>query len=87
MNKEKINQTETIVLENLNADACFNLVGKAIEQCFVELKKSEKPKANKIYKTRTDFIDGKIVSSFCDCSDNFLQKKLKKNLRQFITKQ
>ena len=82
MNKEAINK------------GYFNLVACAIEDCFRPVRKrksgyngeSINAYADYVYNTkkrRREFADSIIVKLWCDASDNFEHKKLRRKILEF----
>lgn len=61
--------------------ASFNMIGAAMEQAF-QGQYSKKKYAHEINRK---FFKSIICSAWCDCSDNFEQKKLIKNYEDFIS--
>ena len=61
------------VIEVKNKKACFDLICRAVEECFRKSGKTEIVKMQ-----RRNFANTKVVASFCDCSDNFEYEKLRK---------
>lgn len=59
----------------------FNLISKDIEECF---KGSGSILNKQEVERRRNFLNGKIVKAWCDCSDNFEHKKLINNFEKFV---
>jgi predicted nucleic acid-binding protein len=69
-------------IDNLCVDGCMRLVNSTIGQCFFSYhnfsEKSSKKRAKEIYNIRQNFANSKLLKMWCDCTDNFEYKKLKK---------
>jgi hypothetical protein len=65
----------------LNPIATFNLVAAAMEQAFA----GQASKNKDMQKTNKEFFNSKLVKMWCDCSNNFSQKRLTKSYEEFIS--
>lgn len=69
-------------IDNLCVDGCMRLVNSTIGQCFFSYhnfsERASKKRAKEIYNIRQNFANSKLLKMWCDCTDNFEYKKLKK---------
>jgi len=64
-------------------DNCFKLMCDVVAQCFISTP-TIKRRGKKVKETRRFFADSKGLELFCDCSNNFEHKKLKKEINNFL---
>ena len=67
------------MLKDYSAEGCFNLIAATITNIF---NTPSQPNLKISIYEKLDFLESKVVSLFCDCSDNFDQAKLIKEFKK-----